>query len=531
MYNKNLVNSNKYQTIIVGLRNEIKILLSKIDRLSEKNQQLTTENQQLRETVASLKNKLFGKKRDKTKKSSNNKLKRNKKNKLESITKTGRHPKNKDLAIDTTFNYTFEQLICNDCNGSLRYIGSNDSTHVEHKTIVKRIKISKSKYICTCCQKIMVANGAKLPIPKGTPMPGLLTKVVLDKFGNAVPAYRQAQNYNYCDLNYSRQMICNWHTRGSDLLAPLGILIFKRILKSRYLGVDETNVILLKASDKEGAIAYICCIRQGGEKFNFVYYWVIESRQQKIISEKLKDFKGYLQTDGLNFYFDLQKQTGVIAIGCWAHVQRKFVEIVNLSNNHEGIASYVVSQIEKLYAVENRGKLLGLETLAKLRRIEAKPILDSLKTYLQENKPLVPPKSKLGIAINYTLTRWEALNNYINNPLIDIDNNATERCIKYIVIGRKNWLFAHNIESANNLALLYSLIVSCKFNNINPKVYLEYVFTQMPYINKHDEKELEQLLPDRFDVNKRFDQEYRRKRGIVENIIEHTTSLYTNMAS
>jgi IS66 C-terminal element/Transposase IS66 family len=115
--------------------------------------------------------------------------------------------------------------------------------------------------------------------------------------------------------------------------------------------------------------------------------------------------------------------------------------------------------------------------------------------------------------------------------VIDIDNNATERCIKYIVIGRKNWLFAHNIESANNLALLYSLIVSCKFNNINPKVYLEYVFTQMPYINKHDEKELEQLLPDRFDVNKRFDQEYRRKRGIVENIIEHTTSLYTNMAS
>jgi IS66 C-terminal element/Transposase IS66 family len=115
--------------------------------------------------------------------------------------------------------------------------------------------------------------------------------------------------------------------------------------------------------------------------------------------------------------------------------------------------------------------------------------------------------------------------------VIDIDNNATERCIKYIVIGRKNWLFAHNIESPNNLALLYSLIVSCKFNNIKPKVYLEYVFTQMPYINKHDEKELEQPLPDRFDVNKRFDQEYRRKRGIVENIIEHTTSLYTNMAS
>jgi transposase len=229
MYNKNLANSNKHQAMIVGLRNEVKILLSKIDALSEQNQQLTTENQQLRETVASLKHKLFGKRRDKHKKSSNSK--RNKKNQLESIKNAGRQPKNKDLPIDTTFNYTFEQLICSDCNGALRYIGSNDSTHVEHKTIVKNIKISKSKYICTCCQKITVANGAKLPIPKGTTMPGLLTKVVLDKFGNAVPAYRQAQNYNYCDLNYSRQMICNWHMRGSDLLNGIRLSFFSTFFR------------------------------------------------------------------------------------------------------------------------------------------------------------------------------------------------------------------------------------------------------------------------------------------------------------
>ena len=529
MDQKNLANTNHDKETVLGLRNEVKTLLGENAILLEQNQRLTIENQRLRENVASLRHKLFGKKTDKVKRSISNK--HNKKNKSDPLNKPGRKPKNKDIAVDTTINYTFDKLICSDCNGALRYIGSNDSTHIEHKAIIKNIKISKSKYICTCCQKITVANGAKLPIRKGAPMPGLLTKVVLDKFGNAIPAYRQAQNYSYCDLNYSRQMICNWHMRGSDLLSPLGKLIFKKILQSQYLGIDETNIILLKISDKAGSVAYICCIRQGGEKFNFVYYWVIESRQQKIISEKLKDFKGYLQTDGLNFYFDLEKQEGVIAIDCWAHVQRKFVEIVNLSNNHEGIASHVVNQIEQLYAIEKKGKPLELEQLAKLRRIEAKPILAGLKTYLQENQPLVPPKSKLGIAIKYTLTRWEALNNYINNPLIDIDNNATERCIKYIVIGRKNWLFAHDIESANNLALLYSLIVSCKFNNINPKGYLEYVFTQMPYINKHDEKELEQLLPDRFDVNKRFDQEYRRKLGIVETIIEHSTPLHNKMAS
>ena len=123
------------------------------------------------------------------------------------------------------------------------------------------------------------------------------------------------------------------------------------------------------------------------------------------------------------------------------------------------------------------------------------------------------------MSIRYTLERFDGLVQYTKNANLEIDNNATERCIKYVVIGRKNWLFADNINSANRLAMLYSLIISCKFNNINPREYLEYIFTQLPYINKHNSNALRQLLPDRYDINKRYDLEYREGAGIVETIV------------
>ena len=130
-------------------------------------------------------------------------------------------------------------------------------------------------------------------------------------------------------------------------------------------------------------------------------------------------------------------------------------------------------------------------------------------------KSVIPRQTNLSL---HTLDRFDGLMEYTNNGNIEIDNNATERCIKYVVMGRKNWLFADNIESANKLSMLYSLIISCKFNNINPREYLEYIFTQLPYINKHDTEELRNLLPDKYDVSKRYDLEYREREGIIETI-------------
>ena len=263
-------------------------------------------------------------------------------------------------------------------------MGSNDSYHEDYQVIVKKVKISEHKYVCRCCNNIVVAKGNRLPIRKGIPLPGLLTQVILDKFSNAVPCYRQSQNYSFSKIIYSRQLICDWLMKAADLVSPLLTLIFKEIQSSNYVAVDETPVTLLniagKASSGKG---YVCVLKQQGNKFNLVYCWVIRSRKQQIISNKLANFNGYLQTDGLNFYFDIKNKVGIIAVCCWAHVRRKFVNIVKLiDDNPNGVAFIVVEKIKQLYAIEEAGKNMLLEDLLQLRQEQAVPILNELKTYL-----------------------------------------------------------------------------------------------------------------------------------------------------
>ena len=175
-------------------------------------------------------------------------------------------------------------------------------------------------------------------------------------------------------------MLNHWFSRAADLVEPLVNVMFKKILASDYIMVDETTLTLLNMNDKpSGGKGHVCVIKQGGNKFNYVYCWAIDSRKQEVISKKLSNFKGYLQTDGLNFYFLVQTAEGVIALGCWAHVRRKFVEIVNLSGKEEGIAFEVVLRIRELYAIESRGASLSAKELLEIRKEKALPILNELK--------------------------------------------------------------------------------------------------------------------------------------------------------
>jgi hypothetical protein len=187
----------------------------------------------------------------------------------------------------------------------------------------------------------------------------------------------------------------------------------------------------------------------------------------------------------------------------------------------KGAAFKVIQMIKRLYVIEKKGKKLTAPNLYKLRQKKAVPILDKMHEYLKGID--APPKSSLGNAVNYTLERWDALTEYVKHPKLAMDNNATERCIKHFVIGRKNWLFADTEESGNGLGLIYSLVITCKINNMNPQTYLEYVLTQLPYINRHNKSELEQLLPDRVNLSKRFDEEHRSNLGIDETVVDNDT--------
>ena len=518
----------EYETLLARvsfLEKRVEELLAQNQNLIAENILLRTENAELRaknasleEKVSSLNQRLFGKKKDKIKCANDNKLKRFWNSEQEKKAR-GRKPIDKSIVPNETRRYDFVSIPkCKQCDKEMHFMGNDESHHMDYQAEFNKVKIIQAKYGCRHCNKIIVANGAKLPIPKGLPMPGLLTKAVLDKFSNASPTYRQEQNYSYMGINYSRQMLCQWYERVAYLIEPLISLMFEKILQSDYIMADETTLPLLNAADKlPGSNGYMCVVKQGGESFSFVYCFAIASRKQETIRRKLSKFKGHLQTDGLNFYFKLQEQEGIRAVGCWSHARRKFVDIVKLSDKSEGVAFTVVEMIKKLYVLEKDGKALSEPDLYQLRQKEALPILNEMYDYFKRIN--APPKSSLGKAIRYTLERWDALTEYVRHPKLAIDNNATERCIKYIVIGRKNWLFAKTEESANALAKIYSLVITCKVNNINPQEYLEYVFTQLPYINKHNSNELEQFLPDRVNMSKRFDQEYRNRLGISESIV------------
>ena len=533
------------QTITIT-KAEHELLLSKLDlanKLEKKEQELLIKTQELlventellkqieifKAKILDLQKRLFGKKKDQiTNKKSSNIGKRSTISKGE---KAGRKPIDKSR-VDITQHYDFAAPpICDGCNNLMANIGSNDSYHEDYKVEIKKIKISKAKYVCRDCNLIKVATGPRLPIRKGLPMPGFLAQIVLDKFSNGLPLYRQAQMYGYSDHSYTRQMFTNWTMIVGELLSPIHTLNLLNMLQQRYLASDETGIVLLHMPGKRtSGKGYICVLKQFGGNFNLVYCWVIRSRKQAEINDILKDFKGYVQTDGLNFYSKLENIDGIILVKCWAHTRRKFVEVVNLSGaTQTGIAAYVVEQIDLLYEIEKQAKNnnFGVEEIRALRQEKSQPILNRLKSYLQENIKTTPPKSNLGKAINYALKNWEGLTIYLTDGKLDIDNNHTERCIKYIVMGRKAWLFSDNIDSANKLAAIYSLIVSCKINNINPKIYLEYVLTQMPYINKNNIKELEQMLPNKFDITKRFDQEFLESNNIIEKLIYHDNNQIT----
>lgn len=492
--------------------------LGQYKKLTIRYDELVAENEVLKETVLSLRNQIFGKKKDKIKNSAEVRD-INKAREERVAKKRGRKPIDPEYKADEVRRHDFvSKPMCDGCKIEMHYVKDSCSHHEDYQIVVKKVRICQATYACRCCNKIIVARGSKLPIDKGLPLAGLLAQTVLDKFSSAIPMYRQAQNYTYMGISYSRQQISNWFSRAADLIEPLYNLIFQNVINSSYLMADETPITLLNMEGKEGGSkGYISVIKQGGKGvFNFVYCWVIGSRAGKVIEEKLAKFQGNLQVDGLNFYFKILGQAGVKYVACWSHVRRKFTDIIKLSGKLEGVAFEVVQRIDKLYNIEHRGVGLSKEELLKLRKKEAVGIIKELKKYL--TNIITPPKGKLGVAIKYTLDRFDGLMEYTKNADLEIDNNATERCIKYIVMGRKNWLFADNIDSANKLAMLYSLVVTCKFNNINPREYLEYIFTQLPYINKHNGSELRKLLPDKYDVNKHYDIEYREQAGIIETI-------------
>ncbi len=338
--------------------------------------------------------------------------------------------------------------------------------------------------------KVLIGNLPERPLPKCIAGPQLLAALIVAKFIDHLPAYRQSQMFKRMGVDLPDSTLVDWINRTGKLLKPLYEAHKRLTLSASYLQADETPIGVLE-SNNPGSL------HRG-------YHWVYHDPVKRVVlfdyrpgrgregpKEILKNFKGHLQTDGYGVYEEFGKREGITLLHCWAHARRKFADA---EESDRARAHYVLQEIQKLYALEREIKEQNLnedQTVA-LRTEKALPIIEGLKKWMIAAITGVLPKSPMGKAIEYTLTRIEALKVYTFYGKLKIDNNLIENAIRPVALGRKNYLFAGSHEAAQNAAMFYSLFATCKAKGINP---YEWLADTLKKIASHPINRIEELLP------------------------------------
>jgi transposase len=327
--------------------------------------------------------------------------------------------------------------------------------------------------------RIVIAPLPARLIEKGLPGAGLLTQVIVSKYEDHLPLYRQERIYRERHgVTLSRQTLCGWVEAAADWLAPIYREMKAALVAQDYLQADETPIRYLDP-DVKGKSQSGWLWTYSAPQGDVVFDWNV-SRSREGPRAFLKSFRGQLQTDGYGVYESLARERGqeLILIGCWAHARRGFHEALG-----EGrAAAWLVGQIGKLYAVEKhlRAQNAGPQLRAAVRAWQSRPILQRLRRALEVVRRRVLPKSLLGQAIDYTLGRWEALIRYVEDGRLEIDNNLCENAIRPTAIGKKNFLFIGHPEAGQRSAVIYSVLGSCRRHGLNPAEYLQAVFERLP---------------------------------------------------
>jgi transposase len=391
-----------------------------------------------------------------------------------------------------------DQQRCN-CGNPLHFVRDDISEQLEiipvRYCIIEHIR---KIYGCRTCDTIKMAPKPAAPLPKAIAGPSLLTDIVLSKYQYHLPLYRQSKIMKSYGIDILDKTLTNWVMRCGDGLLPMYDALWI-ILKNPYLQVDETPVKLLETNKNGFMWTYFAPhVGKGLVVFEFS-----ETRKGKVALNRLKDFKGLLQTDAYTGYGPLRKKEGVIGLGCFSHARRKFSEVVKISGNSHGLAAEMLERMKPLYELEARLKEMNAthRIRKKLRKKIARPITKEIHKWLLSIKPSVPPKSKLGKAIAYTLKQWPYLIKYIQHGMAEIDTNFVENKIREISLGEKNWLFIGNKETGKIHALFFSLIISAITNGLNPRVYIHFLLTKIHELRLKTIDPVT-LLPDRIDQNK-----------------------------
>ena len=334
------------------------------------------------------------------------------------------------------------------------------------------------------------ASGVKIaplppqPLPKTMASPGLLAHIVVSKYQDALPLYRQEQILTRIGVDLPRATLARWMVGvGTDLIQPLINLLRDRMLAHGTLSMDETPTQVLKEPGKSPqSQSYLWVQRGGPPEAPIILFDYDPSRSQEVPLRLLEGFTGILQTDGYAAYGAVVRAQGLIHAGCVAHCRRKFDEVIKSQGKHrkKGLAEEALIQIQKLYAVEKAARDMSPADRQRHREIHARPVWDTLRTWLSIHRPGVPPQSALGRALTYLANEWDKLVVYLTDGRIPIDNNATENALRPFCLGRKNWLFHDTVAGAQASANLYGLIETAKACGLEPYHYLRRIFTDLP---------------------------------------------------
>ncbi|MCF6319475.1 MAG: IS66 family transposase [Proteobacteria bacterium] len=351
-------------------------------------------------------------------------------------------------------------------------------------------KIIRPKYAKPRDEGVTIAELPSLPIPKGNAGASMLAYIMVSKFVDHLPYYRQIQIFKRQELILSDSTINGWFNATANLLEPLYDTLELQVLQSDYIQADESP-IGVQDSHKKGALhtGYQWVYRSPiGRLVLFKYH---HSRERKAPEAILKNFSGSLQTDGYQAYQNMKTQGDITLLACMAHARRYFDKALG---NDKKRAEYVLEQMQGLYHIERnaREREINFETRRRYRKLYAQPVLSELEIWLKNNISQTLPKSAIGKAIAYTLNLWPKLKEYINDGRYEIDNNLIENAIRPLALGRKNYMFAGSHKAAQRAAMMYSFFATCKINNVEPLAWLTDVLNRIP---EHKANKLIELLP------------------------------------
>jgi transposase len=378
---------------------------------------------------------------------------------------------------------------CAACQQDLRPIGEESSERYEYiPAQVTVIEDICKKYACACTVK--TATKPPQPIEKSTAGASLLAQVAVAKTADHLPLNRQEKIFERHGVNISRKTMGGWLAQCADLLKPLYASAKEVLFQSKVIGTDDTSV---KVLDEKLPFARTGRIwpYYGDQDHPVILYDYTPTRERAGPEEFLKGYRGYLQADAYGGYdaFFKDPARGLIEVGCWAHARRYFHKALESDQPHMGPALLLIAQ---LYRVEKEARPLSAEDRLRLRQLQSKPVLDKLHNYLLEIQAEVLPKSPAGRAVRYTLKNWTALTRYCEDGILEIDNNATERAIRGVAIGRNNWVFFGSDQGGTTAAVLRSFVASCQRIGVDPFVWLKDILSR---IATHPITRIAELLP------------------------------------